>query len=61
MPIEIVGCFITVLALIYTNSGGIGGGGIMIPVCIAFFGFDVKSAIGMSNATVAVSSVIRYV
>ena len=33
----------------------------MIPIAIAFFGFDVKSAIGISNATVAVSALLRYI
>ena len=62
MPIEIVGCVVTILALFYTNCGGIGGGGgIMIPVTIFFFGFDMKSAIALSNATVAVASIARYV
>ena len=33
----------------------------MIPVTIFFFGFDMKSAIALSNATVAVASICRYV
>ena len=56
-----IGCVLTTLALFYTNCGGLGGGGIMIPIAIAFFGFDVKSAIGISNATVAVSALLRYI
>ena len=60
LAIEIVGCIITLLLVFYTNLGGIGGGGIVIPITIFFFGFDVKSAIALSNATIAVASICRY-
>ena len=60
LTIEIVGCIITLLLVFYTNLGGIGGGGIVIPITIFFFGFDVKSAIALSNATIAVASICRY-
>ena len=61
LPIEIAGCVVTVLALFYTNCGGIGGGGIMIPVAIFFFGFHMNAAIALSNATVAVAAICRYI
>ena len=61
MPAEWFGCIITILVLAFTNTGGIGGGGIMIPVAIFFYGFDMKTAIALSNATVAVASICRYV
>ena len=61
MTEEIVGCLVTIFVLFYTNCGGLGGGGIMIPVAIFFYGFDVKSAIALSNATVAVASICRYI
>ena len=60
LPLEIAGFIITILALLFANSGGLGGGGIMIPVLLVFFGFDIKSAIGISNATIFVSAVCRY-
>ena len=61
LPMEIVGCVVTMLVLFFTNCGGTGGGGIMIPVAIFFFGFHMKAAIGLSNATVAVAAICRYV
>lgn len=61
LPIEVFGCLITILVICYANCGGIGGGGIMIPITIFFFGFDIKAAIALSNATVAVASICRYV
>ena len=60
LPLEIAGFFVTILALLFANCGGLGGGGIMIPVLMVFFGFDIKSAIGISNATIFVSAVCRY-
>ena len=33
----------------------------MIPILIVFYGFDIKSAIGISNATIFVSAICRYV
>ena len=61
LPNEIAGFFVTVAALLFANAGGLGGGGIMIPVLMVFFGFDIRSAIGISNATIFVSAVCRYV
>ena len=58
--IEIAGIFCTILILATSNSGGLGGGGSMIPIIIIFFGFGTKQAIGLSNASIAVSSICRY-
>ena len=58
--IELVACLVTIVALFYSNCGGLGGGGIMIPVTLYLFGFDLKSAIALSNSSVAVASIIRY-
>ena len=58
--IEIAGIFFTILILATSNSGGLGGGGSMIPIIIIFFGFGTKQAIGLSNASIAISSICRY-
>ena len=57
---ELFACLVTIVALFYSNCGGLGGGGIMIPVTLYLFGFDLKSAIALSNSSVAVASIIRY-
>jgi uncharacterized membrane protein YfcA len=49
---------ITVLTLV--NIGGISGGGTMVPTSQAFFNFDSKNAIAISNFSIALASVIRY-
>lgn len=40
---------------------GVGGGGIVIPFCMTFFGFTTKGAIALSGFTILSCSVTRYV
>lgn len=58
---EFFGYFLTMVVLIITNCGGNGGGGALIPVLYVFFQFDARNCIALSNATILVSSCIRYV
>lgn len=37
---EIAGIIILPLLLGFANNGGIGGGGVIIPICITMFGFS---------------------
>ena len=48
------------IAIFISCVGGMGGGGIVIPIAIFFFNFDTKTAIGISNASICVSSIVRY-
>lgn len=57
---EWFGLAMVALALFISCVGGMGGGGIVIPIAIFFFNFDTKSAIGISNASICVSSIVRY-
>ena len=58
---EWVGNFVTVIVLLVSNCGGLGGGGAFIPVAMIFYGFNAKQAIGLSNASICVASIIRYI
>ena len=58
--LEYVGCLFVMLQIFYSNIGGLGGGGILIPTCIIFFNFDTKNAIMMSNITILASALYRY-
>ena len=40
--------------------GGIGGDGLVFPVSIAFFKFNPQNAISISNFSIMLSSLIRY-
>lgn len=40
--------------------GGIGGGGVVVPIAMLFFKFDAKNAIALSNFSIFLSSLIRF-
>ena len=40
--LEWIGNFVTLLVLVTSNCGGLGGGGAIIPVAMIFYGFDTK-------------------
>ena len=57
---EWIGNFVTFLVLLVSNCGGLGGGGAIIPVMLLFYGFDAKQSIGISNASICMASICRY-
>lgn len=57
---EIAGIIILPLLLGFANNGGVGGGGLIIPVCIALFGFNTIQAIALSNAVIFVGACVKY-
>jgi len=58
---DIWGCVLVALGLLVAASGGIGGGGILVPLLILVFGFSPKHAIPLSNFTILGSSVTNMV
>lgn len=48
------------LGLVYANIGGMGGGGVIVPISQGIFRFDVKNAIALSNSSIFLSSFIRF-
>lgn len=44
----------------FANCGGVGGGGLIIPVAIALFGFNTIEAIAISNSTIFVGACVKY-
>lgn len=59
--LEFWGMF-TVFVILWTaNMGGVGGGGMVVPICITFFRFDVKNSIALSNFSIFLSGLIRYI
>ena len=42
------------------NVGGIGGGGLIIPLAIGCWGFSTPEAVAISNSTVFMGAVLRY-
>ena len=48
---EFWGLFLIMGLLIFTNMGGMGGAGIVIPVMIALYQFDTRKAISLSHSS----------
>ena len=59
--IEWVGSVLIIIDLYASNCGGLGGGGSAIPFLIVFFGFDIKNSIAISNASICIASICRYI
>lgn len=57
---EFVLCFIVMLIVTFTNTGGLGGAGIIVPVMMGLYRFDTKNAIALSNFSAPCSGVARY-
>lgn len=49
LPIEIVGLIVFIVIKALSTIAGIGGGGIVIPICIYFFGFLTKPAVAVAS------------
>jgi len=58
---EYIGSFLCMICLVYSNSGGLGGGGMLIPVAMDFYKFDAKNAIALSNSTIFMSAFVRFI
>jgi uncharacterized membrane protein YfcA len=58
---DILGTVLCIVGLMIAASGGIGGGGILVPLLILVFGFSPKLAIPLSNFTILGSSLTNFV
>ena len=58
---EFIGCFVIVVALFVTQTGGIAGGGVMIPIMLSLFKFDVQNAVAIHIISMAVGGAVRVV
>ena len=61
LTVEIIGTIILPFLIAMANAGGIGGGGIIVPMCMLFFSFGTKEAVAVSTFTIFVSSVTRFI
>jgi hypothetical protein len=55
------GLIFTALGLMIAAGGGIGGGGILVPIFILVMGFNPKYAIPLSNVTIFGGSIMNMV
>ena len=49
------------IVVFITNVGGVGGGGVIMPVAMAFFKLDSKNAVALSNLSLSIASSIRFI
>lgn len=60
-PTEWIG-FVMMGAIIgFANAGGIGGGGLLMPIIIIFFGADVSDGTPISNFCIVISAIMRFI
>ena len=59
--LEFWGFFAVIAILWITNVAGIGGGGTVVPILMIFHRFDAKNSIALSNFSIFLSSLIRYI
>jgi hypothetical protein len=57
---EFIGLFLLIVVTTISTVGGIGGGSIVIPFCMTFFGFSTKAALAISNFSIFSCSLMRY-
>jgi uncharacterized membrane protein YfcA len=58
---DYIGTTLCIVGLMIAASGGIGGGGILVPLLILVFGFSPKLAIPLSNFTILGSSLTNFI
>ena len=59
--LEFVGCITMAVILALCNAAGIGGGGMIVPICIILFRFYTTHAISLSNFNIFISAIVRFV
>lgn len=58
---SIIGLVVLALMLVLATLGGVGGNGVIIPVCLIFFRFDPKAAVAHASIFAAIGSIGRIV
>lgn len=59
--LEFFGSMVLGVMIALSNAGGIGGGGIIVPIGIIFFQFRTKQAVALSNFCIFTASLTRYI
>lgn len=59
-PKEWVGTFVFASFMLLANVGGIGGGGVAIPLAMTFFNLSMKPAVAISSFSIMMSTLARF-
>jgi uncharacterized membrane protein YfcA len=57
---EIAGTLVVMILAAFSNAGGIGGGGIMVPILIVMFSFSAHFAIPLSQSIIFGGSLMAF-
>lgn len=57
---EIIGTGILAVLMALAVMSGLGGGGIIVPLLMAFYGLETKNAVAVSGFTILLGSLMRY-
>lgn len=58
---ECIGLALFAFVMALCNIAGIGGGGVAVPLIMAFFKFDTKAAVALSSFTILMGSITRFI
>ena len=61
LPAELVATIILPIIVGLANNAGLGGGGLIIPICIAMMGLSSIEAIAISNSIIFAGGVVRLI
>lgn len=59
--LESIFCIIVVCIVTFTNAGGLGGGGVIVPLMMGLYRFDTKNAVAISNFATPWSAFVRFI
>lgn len=58
---EIIGSFVLMVIIGMAAASGIGGGGLVMPIVIIFYGFYAPEAVPLSNFSILTAAVLRFI
>ena len=53
-------CIIVICDITFINAGGLGGGGVIVPLMMGLYRFDTKNAVAIANFATPWSAVVRF-
>jgi uncharacterized membrane protein YfcA len=57
---EIFGVVILVILCVVSAAAGVGGGALIVPICLMIFDFDTKQAVALSNGLIFFLGLIKF-
>jgi len=58
---EFGGIYVVGAVIALSCMAGIGGGGVVVPLCMVFFNFGTKNAVAISGFCILLCSIIRFI